>query len=168
MLSTRTRTDETLGNVLFFWCIELLCCLCTIFLSVGFFVTIHWFGFECHFNYIFIYLFIFFLVYYFYFYFGFLFSMLFFFFFFAVASLHSLTQACISILTLVFCYSVGAVLIFLWDLLSLFFSWHSALVVFFALRFTWLVLYVSVVFSVVFIACGTFYLFISLLSILLF
>ena len=59
MLSTRTRTDETLGNVLFFWCIELLCCLCTIFLSVGFFVTIHWFGFECHFNYIFIYLFFF-------------------------------------------------------------------------------------------------------------
>ena len=168
MLSTRTRTDETLGNVLFFWCIELLCCLCTIFLSVGFFVTIHWFGFECHFNYIFIYLFFFFwytistftLVSY--------FLCFFFFFFFAVASLHSLTQACISILTLVFCYSVGAVLIFLWDLLSLFFSWHSALVVFFALRFTWLVLYVSVVFSVVFIACGTFYLFISLLSILLF
>ena len=165
MLSTRTRTDETLGNVLFFWCIELLCCLCTIFLSVGFFVTIHWFGFECHFNYIFIYLFFFWytistftLVSYF----------LCFFFFFAVASLHSLTQACISILTLVFCYSVGAVLIFLSDLLSLFFSWHSALVVFFALRFTWLVLYVSVVFSVVFIACGTFYLFISLLSILLF
>ena len=60
----------------------------------------------------------------------------FFFFFFAVASLHSLTQACISILTLVFCYSVGAVLIFLSDLLSLFFSRHSALVVFFALRFT--------------------------------
>ena len=165
MLSTRTRTDETLGNVLFFWCIELLCCLCTIFLSVGFFVTIHWFGFECHFNYIFIYLFFFF---------GILFLLLLWFpifyafFFFAVASLHSLTQACISILTLVFCYSVGAVLIFLWDLLSLFFSWHSALVVFFALRFTWLVLYVSVVFSVVFIACGTFYLFISLLSILLF
>ena len=167
MLSTRTLTDETLGNVLFFWCIELLCCLCTIFLSVGFFVTIHWFGFECHFNYIFIYLFIYFCI---------LFLLLlwfptfyaFFFFFFAVASLNSLTQACISILTLVFWYSVGAVLIFLSDLLSLFFSWHSALVVFFALRFTWLVFYVSAVFSVVFIACGTFYLFISLLSILLF
>ena len=54
----------------------------------------------------------------------------------AVASLHPLTQVCISILTVVFCYSVGAVLIFLSDLLSLFFSRHSALVVFFALRFT--------------------------------
>ena len=62
-----------------------------------------------------------------YFFFGFLFSVP----FVAVASLHPLTQVCISILTVVFCYSVGAVLIFLSDLLSLFFSWHSALVVFF-------------------------------------
>ena len=69
---------------------------------------------------------------YFYFDFGFLFSVP----FVAVASLHSLTWVCISILTVSFCYSVGAVLIFLSDLLSLFFSWHSTMVVFFALRFT--------------------------------
>ena len=69
---------------------------------------------------------------YFYFDFGFLFSVP----FVAVASLHSLTWVCISILTMAFCYSVGAVLIFLSDLLSLFFSWHSTMVVFFALRFT--------------------------------
>ena len=80
---------------------------------------------------LFIYLFIY-LDSYLYFFFGFLFSVP----FVAVASLHPLTQVCISILTVVFCYSVGAFLIFLSDLLSLFFSRRSALVVFFALRFT--------------------------------
>ena len=88
----------------------------------------------------------------------------------AVASLHSLTQECISILPVFFCYSVGAVLIFLSDLLSLFFSWHSALVVFFFCLEIYLIgsLYDSVVFSVVFITCGNFYLLICHLSMLLF
>ena len=137
------------------------CCVCALFFSVvGFFVTTHWFGLDGHFNHSFIYLFIF-LDSYLYFFFGFLISVP----FVAVASLHSLTQVCISILTVVFCYSVGAVLI-LSDLLSLFFSWHSALVVFFALRFTWLVVFINLLFSAEFIACGTFYLFCSLLSML--
>ena len=61
----------------------------------------------------------------FFFYFGFLFSVP----FVAVTSLHFLAQVWISILTVVFCYSVGVFLI-LSDLFSLFFSWHSVLVLF--------------------------------------
>ena len=139
--------------MLFFWCIELLCCLCIISLSCRL-ATKHefdlWILFRPSFH---------FLNSYFYFYFAFLFSVS----FVAVASLHCLTQVCISILTVASCYSVGAVLIFLSDLLSLFLSWHFALVLLFCLE-TYVIgyLYKSVVLSVMFIACGAFYLFFSL------
>ena len=55
------------------------------------------------------------------------------------------------------------------DMVSLFFSWHSTLVYLLALRFTWLVLFLNlfVVFSVVFITCGAFFLFIYLFAIYL-
>ena len=118
ILRTGTLTDETLGDMSYSFdalnrCVD----AAWLFSVVGFVVTTHWFDlwrlFQPYF---------YFLYSYFYFYFGFLFSVPF-----VVASLHCLTQVCISILTVCFCYSLGAVLI-LSDLVSLFFSWHSALV----------------------------------------
>ena len=86
----------------------------------------------------------------------------------AVASLHSLTQECISILTgfLLFCGGCSDLLVrFTFFILQLALCSAGG----FCLEI-YLIgsLYESVVSSVVFIACGTFYLFISLLSILLF
>ena len=75
----------------------------------------------------------------------------------AIASHYFLQQVCISILTVIFCYSVGA----LSDLLVTFsFSiLHLALcssVVFCLVIYLIGSVYESVVFSVVFIACGNF------------
>ena len=77
--------------------------------------------------------------------------------FIAVASRYFLQQVCISILTVIFCYSVGA----LSDLLVrfAFFILHLTLcssVVFCLVIYLIGSVYESVVFSVVFIACGNF------------
>ena len=81
----------------------------------------------------------------------------------AIASHYFLQQVCISILTVIFCYSVGA----LSDLLVTFsFSiLHLALcssVVFCLVIYLIGSVYESVVFSVVFIACGNFDFFFSI------
>ena len=103
---------------------------------------------------LFIYLFIY-LHSYLYFFFGFLISVP----FVAVASLHSLTQVCISILTgfLLLCGSCSDLVRFAFFILQLALCSGGVFCIEIYLIGS---LYESVVFSVVFIACGTFYLFI--------
>lgn len=147
MLSTRALTDETLRNMYYSFD-ELNCCVvCELFFSVvGFFVTTHWFGFEDYFNHIFIFcitISTFTLVSY------ILWILL------MLYLLVFLKQVYISILTVILLFYGGCSDLVRFAFLILQLALCSGVV--FCLEIYLIAsVYESVVFSVVFIACGTF------------